>query len=108
MAQQIRRDLRTVARKRITRAEAQLQDYSTRWGDNHPQPTREAVEEAMVAYMDRQTAAHGTPWAHMARHMLGLRNGTPGARRWRQVWSDHRLKGLPATEVMARARQVLT
>ena len=78
------------------------------WGDDHPQPTREAVEEAMGAYMDRQTAAHGTPWAHMARHMLGLRNGTPGARRWRQVWSDHRLKGLPATEVMARARQVLT
>jgi tRNA-dihydrouridine synthase A len=24
--------------------------------------------------------------------MLGLRNGLPGARRWRQVWSDHRLK----------------
>jgi tRNA-dihydrouridine synthase A len=26
------------------------------------------------------------------RHALGLWNGTPGARRWRQVWSDHRLK----------------
>jgi tRNA-dihydrouridine synthase A len=24
--------------------------------------------------------------------MLGLWNGMPGARRWRQVWSDHRLK----------------
>lgn len=77
------------------------------WGDNPPQPTRDAVEEAMVVYMDRQTAEHGTPWAHMARHMLGLRNGTPGARLWRQVWSDHHLKGLPATEVMARARAVL-
>jgi tRNA-dihydrouridine synthase A len=36
--------------------------------------------------------------------MLGLRHGLPGARRWRQVWSDHRLKHLPAAEVMALAR----
>jgi tRNA-dihydrouridine synthase A len=56
-----------------------------------PAPTREAVEEAMVAYMERH-AAQGTPWSRIARHMLGLWNGTPGARRWRQVWSDHRLK----------------
>ena len=35
--------------------------------------------------------------------MMGLWNGTPGARRWRQVWSDHRLKTLPAREVAARA-----
>jgi tRNA-dihydrouridine synthase A len=34
-----------------------------------------------------------------------LRNGLPGARRWRQVWSDHRLKTLPAHEVMALARE---
>ena len=66
--------------------------------------TREAVEEAMVRYMEREAAAHGTPWYSIARHMLGLRHGLPGARRWRQVWSDHRLKHLPAAEVMALAR----
>ncbi len=66
--------------------------------------TRETVEEAMVAYMAREAAAHGTPWSHIARHMLGLRNGTPGARRWRQVWSDHHLKARPAHEVMALAQ----
>ena len=65
--------------------------------------TREAVEEAMVAYMEQQQAAHGTPWPRIARHMLGLWNGTPGARRWRQVWSDHRLKALPPREVWATA-----
>jgi tRNA-dihydrouridine synthase A len=65
--------------------------------------TREQIEEQMVAYMEREAAAHGTPWANIARHMLGLRHGLPGARRWRQVWSDHRLKGLPAREVLARA-----
>jgi tRNA-dihydrouridine synthase A len=57
----------------------------------------------MVNYMAREFAAHGTPWYAIARHMLGLRHGQPGARRWRQVWSDHRLKQLPAFEVMALA-----
>ena len=54
-------------------------------------PTREAVEQGYVQYMG-QLAAQGVPWSHASRHMLGLRNGLPGARRWRQVWSDHRLK----------------
>lgn len=67
--------------------------------------TREGIEEAMVDYMEREARAHGTPWYAIARHMLGLRNGLPGARRWRQVWSDHRLKQLPAREVMAQARR---
>ncbi len=66
--------------------------------------TREAVEEAMAAYMAR-LAAKGQPWTHASRHMLGLWNGTPGARRWRQVWSDHRLKALPVPEVARLARQ---
>ncbi|GKS95639.1 tRNA dihydrouridine(20/20a) synthase DusA [Acidovorax sp. SUPP2825] len=66
--------------------------------------TREGVEAAMVDYMAREAALHGTHWYSIARHMLGLRHGLPGARRWRQVWSDHRLKGLPAHEVMALAQ----
>jgi len=57
------------------------------------------VEETMVRYMEREAAEHGTGWYAIARHMLGLRHGLPGARRWRQVWSDHRLKALPACEV---------
>ncbi len=68
--------------------------------------TRELVEEQMVAYMEREAAAHGTPWYSIARHMLGLRHGLPGARKWRQVWSDHRLKGEPARVVMAAARRI--
>ena len=35
--------------------------------------------------------------------MLGLRNGLKGARRWRQVWSDHRLKPQPPREVWTLA-----
>jgi tRNA-dihydrouridine synthase A len=74
------------------------------YGEAPSQLTREEVEAAMVEYMAREAAAHGTPWSSIARHMLGLRHGLPGARRWRQVWSDHRLKSLPAHEVMALAQ----
>ena len=66
--------------------------------------TRESVEEDMVRYMEREWASHGTHWQTMARHMLGLRQGMPGARHWRRVWSDHRLKHLAAHEVMQLAR----
>jgi tRNA-dihydrouridine synthase A len=67
--------------------------------------TREIVEERMTQYMAREAALHGTPWSSIARHMLGLRNGLPGARRWRQVWSDHSLKSLEPQAVMARAHE---
>jgi tRNA-dihydrouridine synthase A len=67
--------------------------------------SREQVEEQMVAYMEREAAEHGTSWYSIARHMLGLRHGMPGARKWRQVWSDHRLKALPAREVWKIAGQ---
>ncbi|WP_296540742.1 tRNA dihydrouridine(20/20a) synthase DusA [Rhodoferax sp.] len=69
--------------------------------------TRESVEQKMVVYITEQAALFGTPWQAIARHMLGLRHGLPGARRWRQVWSDHKLKELPAEQVMALAHQPL-
>ena len=69
--------------------------------------TRESVEAELVDYMARQQRERGTSWYSVARHMLGLRNGLPGARRWRQMWSDHRVKTLDPHEVMALAhRQV--
>jgi tRNA-dihydrouridine synthase A len=70
--------------------------------------TRELVEAQMCDYMARQASLHGTPWSTIARHMLGLRHGLPGSRRWRQVWSDHRLKSLPPHEVMALAHTAQT
>jgi len=61
------------------------------FGQPAPAGSRQAVEDGFVAHLADRTAA-GQPWALAARHMLGLWNGSPGARRWRQVWSDHRLK----------------
>jgi tRNA-dihydrouridine synthase A len=70
------------------------------------QPTdlsREQVEALMCDYMVREAAEHGTPWSNIARHMLGLRHGLAGSRRWRQVWSDHKLKAMAPHQVMALA-----
>ena len=67
--------------------------------------SREQIELQMCDYMAQEQAAHGTAWSAIARHMLGLRHGQPGSRRWRQVWSDHRLKTLPPHKVMALAHE---
>jgi tRNA-dihydrouridine synthase A len=73
------------------------------FGEPATRLTRERVEQQMTQYMLREAALHGTPWSSIARHMLGLRNGLPGARRWRQVWSDHLLKSMHPADVMERA-----
>ncbi len=76
------------------------------FGADAPRLDRDEVEAQMVRYMEG-VAARGEPWTHVSRHMLGLRNGTSGARRWRQVWSDHRLHGHAPSEVSRRAREAL-
>jgi tRNA-dihydrouridine synthase A len=63
----------------------------------------DTVEAGMVAYMTQQ-AKLDVPWPFIARHMLGLRHGQPGARRWRQVWSDQALKHHTPAEVSVIAR----
>ena len=70
-----------------------MADWDTRFFGEPPSgKTRETVEAAMVDYMEG-VVARGEPWSRVARHFLGLRHGLPGARRWRQVWSDHRHNG---------------
>ena len=82
-----------------------MADWDERFfGDPPVARSRDTVEQAMVEYMDRAVAS-GEPWSHVARHLLGLRHGLPGARHWRQVWSDHRRKNDPAASVSRAARQ---
>ena len=81
-----------------------MADWDARhFGEPAPERDRDAVEGDMVACMQRAVAA-GEPWSHVSRHLLGLRNGLPGARRWRQVWSDHRLKHESPVTVSRLAR----
>ncbi len=75
------------------------------FGMGRESPTRDEIEESMVTYMEHEATSNGTHWYAIARHMLGLRHGQSGARHWRRVWSDHRMKSLPPREVMALARE---
>jgi tRNA-dihydrouridine synthase A len=68
---------------------------------------RDDVEGRMLDYLQGLRVA-GVPWAHASRHMLGLRHGTPGARRWRQVWSDSRFKAGPPELAFRAARRALS
>ena len=84
-----------------------MADWDERFfGVPHRPLDRLQIEADMVRYMERK-AAQGVPWSHVARHMMGLWNGIAGARRWRQVWSDHRLKASPPAEVHRLAQQAL-
>ena len=74
---------------------------------NSPALARAVVEEEMVLYMEREAAAHGLNWHSIARHMLGLYHGQPGARLWRQVWSNHRLRTEKPHIVMHKAQAQL-
>ncbi|MCX5520343.1 tRNA dihydrouridine(20/20a) synthase DusA [Kaistia defluvii] len=54
------------------------------YGKDRPDAEPREIIEAMLPYIEAQLAA-GTPLNHMARHMLGLYHGRPGARRFRQI-----------------------
>jgi tRNA-dihydrouridine synthase A len=77
------------------------------WQSDAMQLSRESIEEAMVDYMERAYQEDGCPWYAIARHMLGLYHGQRGARLWRQIWSDHKLKPLAPRDVWQRARAVM-
>jgi len=82
-----------------------MSDWDARFfGDALRGVDRDSVEIEMVSYMERRLAAAGTSWPHVARHMMGLRNGTTGARRWRQAWSDSRRRDQSPRRVMVDAQ----
>jgi tRNA-dihydrouridine synthase A len=58
------------------------------FGDRHALPTRHQVLEAYLPYLKRELAAGVSPNA-MTRHILGLFQGQPGARRWRRAISEN-------------------
>lgn len=55
----------------------------------------EQVIEAMIHYTEAHVAQGGRPW-HVVRHMIGLFQGGPGAKKWRQLLSQ---RGPQATDV---------
>lgn len=82
-----------------------MRDWDTRFLGLPARPmAREDVEARMVDYLERlqrrQDERHEPRhWSQASRHMLGLWNGVEGARHWRRVWSDHRMRTLSPHEV---------
>ncbi|WP_159879610.1 tRNA dihydrouridine(20/20a) synthase DusA [Aquitalea denitrificans] len=60
------------------------------YGDDSTAVTRQQVVEAMLPYI-RARLAEGHKLRNIARHILGLFQGMPGARQWRRMLSDAKL-----------------
>jgi tRNA-dihydrouridine synthase A len=73
------------------------------FGQPGPAHSREQVEDAWVDYL-QGLHERGQPWMLAMRHALGLYNGQPGARTWRQFWSDHRIKTQAPRALLAQFR----
>lgn len=86
--EQIKEHLQYVDGVMIGRAAYQnpylLAEAMTLWGEQPP--TREDILAKLYPYLDEQ-AAKGEPLPSVARHFLGLFQGLPGARKWRQALS---------------------
>ncbi len=66
-----------------------LADVDRRFfGDARPQLSRHEILESFLTYMEEQ-CARGVPLYAMARHLLGLFQGMPGARAWRRHISEN-------------------
>ncbi len=64
--------------------------------------TRHDVVREILPYVDRQVRG-GVALHHITRHMLGLFNGVPGARRWRRYLSENAYRAQAGTEVLEQA-----
>lgn len=80
-----------------------LADVDRRFfADPAPPATRAQVARDFARYVDRRVAA-GEPLQRMARHLLGLFHGEPGARRWRRTLTEGMHQPGSGSELVERA-----
>ena len=72
------------------------------FGGTNPVDSRFAAVDAYRPFMQAELDA-GTPLKRMARHMLGLFQGVPGARQWRRILSVEGVKQGAGLEVVDAA-----
>jgi tRNA-dihydrouridine synthase A len=70
--------------------------------DAPPERSRAEIVEALVPYAEAQLA-QGVGLRAIARHVLGLYHGAPGARAWRRILSDAALLQSAGPELFLRA-----
>lgn len=76
------------------------------FGVKTPVLTRDEIVKAAFPYMAAQLA-EGVPLARITRHLLGLYQGQPGARRWRRYLSEQAPRPGAGTEVVSEALDYL-
>ncbi|TCP14808.1 tRNA-U16,U17-dihydrouridine synthase [Crenobacter luteus] len=85
-----------------------MADWDARfYGDAGEPATRDAVIAALLPYIEQRLAEPGAQLRHIARHILGLYQGQPGARVWRRMLSDSTLlKGADGSLLLAARDRV--
>ncbi|MBR2272830.1 MAG: tRNA dihydrouridine(20/20a) synthase DusA [Fibrobacter sp.] len=69
--------------------------------------SRKALLEAYLPYVEKETA-RGTPATILVRHLYGLFNGKPGARKYRQYLGENAPKTNNPAEMIRRAMDLVT
>ncbi len=72
------------------------------FGSSGAHVTRHGIVRRYLDHVDRELAA-GVPLKAMARHLLGLFNGLPGARAWRRHLSENAVRPAAGTDVIEAA-----
>ncbi len=76
------------------------------YGDDTPPPSRDEVITRLIPYID-QVIADGGKLSYVTRHILGLYQKMPGARKWRRVLSENAHKPDATTELLTMARELV-
>jgi tRNA-dihydrouridine synthase A len=77
------------------------------FGDPTPIPSRARVVERLLPYV-RSELEGGTALHHITRHILGLYQGVPGARRFRRHLSEHAVRANAGVSVLEDAVGLVT
>ncbi len=70
------------------------------FGMDNPAQSRDDVIAALLPYVEQQLA-RGAHLNHITRHILGLYQGVPGARKFRRHLSENAYKKEAGTEVLS-------
>jgi tRNA-dihydrouridine synthase A len=62
------------------------------FGSENPVGDPADVIDAMIPYIEEHLKEDGAKLSHVTRHMLGLFNGRPGARKWRRYLSENAVR----------------
>ena len=75
---------------------------STLFGMDKPAQSRDDVMAGLLPYVEQQLA-RGAHLNHITRHILGLYQGVPGARKFRRHLSENAYKKTAGLEVLQEA-----